>query len=265
MRGKDEKLRGFVNACRHRGNAICQGSTGNAKRGFLCQYHLWSYDLDGRLKGLLREESSGGLDKSDNSLIEVPVDTFGGFIFINPDPGAAAAGGVDRRGGDGGPGALPPRTDVDGDERSRAAGLQLESRHGRLQRGLPHQRRPPTATGSAQYPARDHALQVLREPHHRHGALRGRRGNSREAGRGDPRSARDLPGHGRGDPALPGTGQGVHRRRRVDRLPRGCHGAHVAAEGDPSTPDRDGLGRQRTDRRADERQPRLVSCSRTSS
>lgn len=85
VRGKDEKLRGFVNACRHRGNAICQTRTGNAKRGFLCQYHLWSYDLDGTLKGLLREESSGGLDKNDNGLIEVPVDTFGGFIFINPD------------------------------------------------------------------------------------------------------------------------------------------------------------------------------------
>jgi phenylpropionate dioxygenase-like ring-hydroxylating dioxygenase large terminal subunit len=88
VRGKDENLRGFVNACRHRGNAICQGRTGNVKRGFLCQYHLWSYDLDGRLKGLLREESAGGLDKSDNSLIQVPVDTFGGFIFINPDPAA---------------------------------------------------------------------------------------------------------------------------------------------------------------------------------
>lgn len=87
VRGKDEKLRGFVNACRHRGNILCQG-TGNAKRGFLCQYHLWSYDLDGRLKGLLREESAGALDKADSGLIEVPVDTFGGFIFINPDPGA---------------------------------------------------------------------------------------------------------------------------------------------------------------------------------
>lgn len=88
VRGKDEKLRGFVNACRHRGNALCQG-TGNAKRGFLCQYHLWSYDLDGKLKGLLREAQAGPLDKSENSLIEVPVDTFGGFVFLNPDPGAA--------------------------------------------------------------------------------------------------------------------------------------------------------------------------------
>ena len=87
VRGKDEKLRGFVNACRHRGNVLCQG-TGNAKRGFLCQYHLWSYDLDGRLKGLLREAEAGPLDKNENGLIQVPVDTFGGFIFLNPDPGA---------------------------------------------------------------------------------------------------------------------------------------------------------------------------------
>jgi len=87
VRGKDEKLRGFVNACRHRGNVLCQG-TGNAKRGFLCQYHLWSYDLDGTLKGLLREAEAGPLDKDENSLLEVPVDTFGGFIFLNPDPGA---------------------------------------------------------------------------------------------------------------------------------------------------------------------------------
>ena len=87
VRGKDEKLRGFVNACRHRGNMLCQG-TGNAKRGFLCQYHLWSYDLEGKLKGLLREADAGPLDKNENGLIEVPVDTFGGFVFLNPDPGA---------------------------------------------------------------------------------------------------------------------------------------------------------------------------------
>lgn len=88
VRGKDEKLRGFVNACRHRGNMLCNGATGNAKRGFVCQYHLWSYDLDGRLRGLLRENMAGLPDKGENSLLQVPVDTFAGFIFINPDPDA---------------------------------------------------------------------------------------------------------------------------------------------------------------------------------
>ena len=89
VRGKDEKLRGFVNACRHRGNQLCDTETGNAKRGFLCQYHLWSYDLEGKLRGVLREELAGQIDKTKNSLLEVPVDTFAGFIFLNPDPDAA--------------------------------------------------------------------------------------------------------------------------------------------------------------------------------
>lgn len=88
VRGKDGLLRGFVNACRHRGNALCLAETGNAKRGFLCQYHLWSYDLDGRLKGMLRENLAGPIDKDENSLLQVSVDTFVGFIFLNPDPDA---------------------------------------------------------------------------------------------------------------------------------------------------------------------------------
>lgn len=58
------------------------------KRGLLCQYHLWSYDLDGRLRGMLRESLAGPVDKNENSLLQVPVDIFGGFIFINPDPDA---------------------------------------------------------------------------------------------------------------------------------------------------------------------------------
>ena len=87
-RGKDQKLRGFVNACRHRGNMLCNAATGNAKRGFLCQYHLWSYDLEGKLRGVLREDLAGQIDKSENSLLKVSVDTFGGFIFLNPDPDA---------------------------------------------------------------------------------------------------------------------------------------------------------------------------------
>ncbi len=89
VRGKDDKIRGFVNACRHRGNALCTGGTGNVKRGFLCQYHLWSYDLEGRLRGVLREDLAGQVNKDENSLHQVSVDTFAGFIFINPDPNAA--------------------------------------------------------------------------------------------------------------------------------------------------------------------------------
>jgi phenylpropionate dioxygenase-like ring-hydroxylating dioxygenase large terminal subunit len=43
VRGRDGVIRGFVNACRHRGNAFCEGK-GHAAR-FTCPYHNWSYGL----------------------------------------------------------------------------------------------------------------------------------------------------------------------------------------------------------------------------
>jgi phenylpropionate dioxygenase-like ring-hydroxylating dioxygenase large terminal subunit len=87
VRGKDGKLRGFVNACRHRGNLLCQGGKGNTPR-FTCRYHLWTYGLDGRLLGVARPDLVGPIDKNEHALVQVPVDSFSGFMFINPDPNA---------------------------------------------------------------------------------------------------------------------------------------------------------------------------------
>ena len=89
IRGKDKRIRGFVNACRHRGNMLCNGK-GNAKRGIVCQYHLWSYDLEGKLKGVLRQEENAitSLDKDGLGLLPISVESFAGFIFLNPDPDA---------------------------------------------------------------------------------------------------------------------------------------------------------------------------------
>jgi phenylpropionate dioxygenase-like ring-hydroxylating dioxygenase large terminal subunit len=86
VRGNDGKLRGFVNACRHRGNKLCMGKGHSAR--FLCQYHLWSYGLDGRLAGVGRPDLVGPIDKAEHGLLEVPVDCFAGFIFLNPDQNA---------------------------------------------------------------------------------------------------------------------------------------------------------------------------------
>jgi phenylpropionate dioxygenase-like ring-hydroxylating dioxygenase large terminal subunit len=87
VRGKDGELRGFVNACRHRGNALCEGK-GNAAR-FTCPYHLWSYGLDGGLLAVARPDLVGPIDKGELGLRQVPVECFAGFIFLNPDPDAA--------------------------------------------------------------------------------------------------------------------------------------------------------------------------------
>jgi nitrite reductase/ring-hydroxylating ferredoxin subunit len=86
VRGKDGEIRGFANACTHRGNALCSGK-GNAQR-FTCPYHLWSFDLEGKLRGVSRPDLVGEIDKDALGLRPVPVETFAGFIFMNPDPQA---------------------------------------------------------------------------------------------------------------------------------------------------------------------------------
>ncbi|MCJ2185377.1 aromatic ring-hydroxylating oxygenase subunit alpha [Novosphingobium beihaiensis] len=92
VRGRDGAIRGFVNACRHRGNAFCQGR-GHAAR-FTCPYHNWSYGLDGKLLAVARPDFDGSLEdfvgaKEDLGLIPMPVATFAGFVFLNPDRDAA--------------------------------------------------------------------------------------------------------------------------------------------------------------------------------
>ena len=88
VRGADGELRGFVNACRHRGNVMCRGGEGNTGARFVCPYHLWSYDLDGALRGVARPDLVGDLPQDELGLLPVSVDTWAGFVFLNPDPDA---------------------------------------------------------------------------------------------------------------------------------------------------------------------------------
>ena len=93
VRGKDGLVRGFANACRHRGNAFAQGK-GHAAR-FTCPYHGWSYALDGKLLAVAKPDFDGPVEdfvgcKEGLGLLEVPVECFAGFIFLNPDRNAAS-------------------------------------------------------------------------------------------------------------------------------------------------------------------------------
>src|SRR5262245_41160254 len=50
------ELRGFLNACRHRGAQLLDGK-GNCDKQIKCPYHAWSYGHDGALLGIpYREE-----------------------------------------------------------------------------------------------------------------------------------------------------------------------------------------------------------------
>jgi phenylpropionate dioxygenase-like ring-hydroxylating dioxygenase large terminal subunit len=85
-RAKDGELRGFVNVCRHRGHLVAQGS--GCRETLQCPYHAWTYELDGTLRRAPRSEREPEFDPSGLSLLPVAVETWGPFVFVNPDPDA---------------------------------------------------------------------------------------------------------------------------------------------------------------------------------
>ncbi len=85
-RDRDGELRAFVNVCRHRGAVLMDGC---GKRSTLqCHYHAWTYDLDGSLRSAPRSDREADFDDGDWSLLPASVDTWGPFLFVNPDPAA---------------------------------------------------------------------------------------------------------------------------------------------------------------------------------
>jgi phenylpropionate dioxygenase-like ring-hydroxylating dioxygenase large terminal subunit len=81
MRGKDNVIRAFANACRHRGTKLLDGS-GQCKGRIACPYHGWSYALDGRLVGVPSAETFPGIDKAQLSLMPVEMEILLGLVFI---------------------------------------------------------------------------------------------------------------------------------------------------------------------------------------
>ena len=90
VRGQDDKIRAFHNMCRHRGNKLVWTDYPNEEvagtcRQFQCKYHGWRYALDGELTFIQQEQEFFDVDKSDFPLIEVALDIWEGFIFVNLD------------------------------------------------------------------------------------------------------------------------------------------------------------------------------------
>ena len=83
-RGSDGAASVVVNRCSHRGAAICLLPRGNAK-GFRCQFHGWTFGLDGELLGVPYSEEE--VDRGELSLASAKVESYRGFIFasFNPD------------------------------------------------------------------------------------------------------------------------------------------------------------------------------------
>jgi Rieske 2Fe-2S family protein len=88
VRGEGKKVHVHFNVCAHRGTMVCKPKAevdgkANNRKTIQCQYHGWTYNLDGKLIAAPSMEEVKGFNKTDISLLSPPVYIWEGFIFIS--------------------------------------------------------------------------------------------------------------------------------------------------------------------------------------
>ena len=91
VRQRNGSVGAFLNSCPHRGNRVCMVDAGKKARGFICNYHGWSFGIDGRLAGTDGKvyDTDPDFEKSEIGLTPVAqVASYKGLIFGTFDPNA---------------------------------------------------------------------------------------------------------------------------------------------------------------------------------
>jgi len=86
-RDREGRARAFLNACRHRGSPVCEEARGKTPR-FVCPYHGWTYDLQGRLEAIYAPDTFGAIDPADFGLTALPCAESHGLVWVSLTPGA---------------------------------------------------------------------------------------------------------------------------------------------------------------------------------
>lgn len=84
LRNAAGELRAYLNACSHR-NARLREGCGTVQR-ITCPYHAWSFDLEGRLQSVYKEETFGPVDYEAHGLTRLPCAERYGMVCVSPDP-----------------------------------------------------------------------------------------------------------------------------------------------------------------------------------
>ena len=87
VRVAEDEFKAYYNACLHRGRLLRQ-EDGKRARDLRCAFHGWTWNLDGTLKEIPCQWDFPYVNTDEQSLPEVKVANWGGFVFINPDPDA---------------------------------------------------------------------------------------------------------------------------------------------------------------------------------
>ena len=86
VRGHDGRVRTFINVCRHRGATLELREQGHCRR-FVCPYHAWAYETDGRLTVIRQPEGFPTLDPSEIKLAELSCFEAAQMIWACPELG----------------------------------------------------------------------------------------------------------------------------------------------------------------------------------
>lgn len=89
MRNQAGEIGGFINACPHRGAAVCLTKRGNQKI-LTCPYHGWSFNTNGALVSV-KDHATGAyseaFERLDHSLTRIPrLANYRGFLFGSLNP-----------------------------------------------------------------------------------------------------------------------------------------------------------------------------------
>ncbi|KAJ5791945.1 uncharacterized protein N7518_008956 [Penicillium psychrosexuale] len=85
VKDREGNVNAFHNVCRHRAFPVVT-EEGGTSRIFSCQYHGWSYGLNGKLAKAPGYQEVEGFDKSKNGLLPIHVHIdVNGFIWVNLD------------------------------------------------------------------------------------------------------------------------------------------------------------------------------------
>jgi len=87
-RDREGRLHAMLNVCRHRGTRLMEDAGFcKVRKGFHCRYHGWTYDIEGNLLTVPKQEMFPSLDKSEHNLVSLPVAERFGFVWVVATPG----------------------------------------------------------------------------------------------------------------------------------------------------------------------------------
>ncbi len=88
VRQQDGGIKAFYNACPHRGNRLVIDEIGGAPR-ITCAYHGWQFEPNGTLVSAQDpDDFAGGNPCGKTKLVEIPCDTWAGFVWFSMDKNA---------------------------------------------------------------------------------------------------------------------------------------------------------------------------------